>query len=317
MRTTAPPQPRCERPRAAYTGGRATAASPFGVALTVEGTPMADAATPETLAQTLIEHADAVRSAWLEAAAHELHGRTSRGELERSRARSSTRSSTACAPAASRSPSRRSTSSGHPRGRVVRTCPPRLHAPRDRDRRVRAQGGPVPARLRDRRRHGRDPAAAPRRPARALHVRDVRSRARGDHRRAGRAAARALDPRGQALGGHRRGAARGDARLRAHPGRHGEAAQHARRHGQRARDHRHHGRARGGHPGRAAPAQDGRRGASDGAECTISGIRPQIAQTIVALGIEFGDIRTRATLADALVDALRASRDTRRAGLPA
>jgi rsbT co-antagonist protein RsbR len=43
-----------------------------------------------------------------------------------------------------------------------------------------------------------------------------------------------------------------------------------------------------------------------GAECTISGIRPQIAQTIVALGIEFGDIRTRASLADALVDALRA-----------
>ncbi|GII97921.1 rsbT co-antagonist protein RsbR [Sediminihabitans luteus] len=47
-----------------------------------------------------------------------------------------------------------------------------------------------------------------------------------------------------------------------------------------------------------------------GAECTISGIRPQIAQTIVALGIEFGDIRTRATLADALVDALRSDRRT-------
>jgi rsbT co-antagonist protein RsbR len=44
-----------------------------------------------------------------------------------------------------------------------------------------------------------------------------------------------------------------------------------------------------------------------GAECTISGIRPQIAQTIVALGIEFGDIRTKATLADALVAALRSS----------
>jgi rsbT co-antagonist protein RsbR len=43
-----------------------------------------------------------------------------------------------------------------------------------------------------------------------------------------------------------------------------------------------------------------------GAECTISGIRPQIAQTIVALGIEFGDISTKATLADALVAALRA-----------
>jgi rsbT co-antagonist protein RsbR len=37
-----------------------------------------------------------------------------------------------------------------------------------------------------------------------------------------------------------------------------------------------------------------------GAECVISGIRPQIAQTIVALGIEFGDIVTKATLADAL-----------------
>ena len=54
-----------------------------------------------------------------------------------------------------------------------------------------------------------------------------------------------------------------------------------------------------------------------GAECTISGIRPQIAQTIVALGIEFGDIRTRATLADALVDALRANGRKASAGVPA
>lgn len=37
-----------------------------------------------------------------------------------------------------------------------------------------------------------------------------------------------------------------------------------------------------------------------GAECVISGIRPQIAQTVVALGVEFGDIVTKATLADAL-----------------
>jgi len=44
-----------------------------------------------------------------------------------------------------------------------------------------------------------------------------------------------------------------------------------------------------------------------GAECIISGIRPQIAQTIVALGIEFGDITTKATLADALVLCLRNS----------
>lgn len=44
-----------------------------------------------------------------------------------------------------------------------------------------------------------------------------------------------------------------------------------------------------------------------GAECTISGIRPQIAQTIVALGIDFGDIPTKASLADALLHALRGS----------
>ena len=41
-----------------------------------------------------------------------------------------------------------------------------------------------------------------------------------------------------------------------------------------------------------------------GAECVVSGVRPQIAQTIVALGIEFGDIVTKAALADALAYAL-------------
>jgi rsbT co-antagonist protein RsbR len=44
-----------------------------------------------------------------------------------------------------------------------------------------------------------------------------------------------------------------------------------------------------------------------GADCIISGIRPQIAQTVVALGIEFTDIVTKSTLADALMHALRAS----------
>jgi rsbT co-antagonist protein RsbR len=44
-----------------------------------------------------------------------------------------------------------------------------------------------------------------------------------------------------------------------------------------------------------------------GAECIVSGIRPQIAQTIVALGIEFGDIVTKASLADALRHAIRMS----------
>jgi rsbT co-antagonist protein RsbR len=44
-----------------------------------------------------------------------------------------------------------------------------------------------------------------------------------------------------------------------------------------------------------------------GADCIVSGIRPQVAQTIVSLGIEFGDIATKATLADALAHALRKS----------
>jgi rsbT co-antagonist protein RsbR len=44
-----------------------------------------------------------------------------------------------------------------------------------------------------------------------------------------------------------------------------------------------------------------------GADCTISGIRPQIAQTIVALGIDLGDIATKASLADALLHAFRRS----------
>jgi rsbT co-antagonist protein RsbR len=41
-----------------------------------------------------------------------------------------------------------------------------------------------------------------------------------------------------------------------------------------------------------------------GADCIISGIRPQIAQTIVHLGVALGDVTTKATLADALATAL-------------
>lgn len=41
-----------------------------------------------------------------------------------------------------------------------------------------------------------------------------------------------------------------------------------------------------------------------GAECIISGIRPQIAQTIVHLGIDIQDIVTRATMEDALREAM-------------
>jgi rsbT co-antagonist protein RsbR len=50
-----------------------------------------------------------------------------------------------------------------------------------------------------------------------------------------------------------------------------------------------------------------------GAECIISGIRPQIAQTIVHLGVDLGDIMTKASLADAFAIALeRTGRAVRR-----
>ena len=41
-----------------------------------------------------------------------------------------------------------------------------------------------------------------------------------------------------------------------------------------------------------------------GAECIISGIRPQIAATIVHLGVDLGNVATKASLADAFVLAL-------------
>jgi rsbT co-antagonist protein RsbR len=44
-----------------------------------------------------------------------------------------------------------------------------------------------------------------------------------------------------------------------------------------------------------------------GADCIISGIRPQIAQTIVHLGVDLGQVTTKATLADAFAIALRRS----------
>jgi rsbT co-antagonist protein RsbR len=44
-----------------------------------------------------------------------------------------------------------------------------------------------------------------------------------------------------------------------------------------------------------------------GAECIISGIRPQIAQTIVHLGVDLGNVTTKASLADAFRLALQRS----------
>jgi rsbT co-antagonist protein RsbR len=47
-----------------------------------------------------------------------------------------------------------------------------------------------------------------------------------------------------------------------------------------------------------------------GADCIISGIRPQIAQTIVHLGVNLADVITKSTLADAFAIALRRSKMT-------
>ena len=47
-----------------------------------------------------------------------------------------------------------------------------------------------------------------------------------------------------------------------------------------------------------------------GADCIISGIRPQIAQTIVHLGVNLEDVITKATLADAFVIALQRTGST-------
>jgi rsbT co-antagonist protein RsbR len=42
-----------------------------------------------------------------------------------------------------------------------------------------------------------------------------------------------------------------------------------------------------------------------GCVCTISGVSPTIAQTIVDLGIDVGDVNTTATMRDALADAFK------------
>ncbi|HUS06026.1 MAG TPA: STAS domain-containing protein [Bryobacteraceae bacterium] len=47
-----------------------------------------------------------------------------------------------------------------------------------------------------------------------------------------------------------------------------------------------------------------------GADCVISGIRPQIAQTIIHLGVDLSDVTTKATLADAFALILRRSGQT-------
>jgi len=44
-----------------------------------------------------------------------------------------------------------------------------------------------------------------------------------------------------------------------------------------------------------------------GADCLISGVRPQIAQTIIHLGVDLSNVTTKATLADAFSVALRRS----------
>src|SRR5258707_6607251 len=52
-----------------------------------------------------------------------------------------------------------------------------------------------------------------------------------------------------------------------------------------------------------------------GADCIISGIRPQIAQTIVHLGVDLGSVITKATLADAFLIALKRTQSALPTGL--
>lgn len=52
-----------------------------------------------------------------------------------------------------------------------------------------------------------------------------------------------------------------------------------------------------------------------GADCIISGIRPQIAQTIVHLGVDLGTVITKATLADAFLVALKRTQSALAKGL--
>lgn len=54
-----------------------------------------------------------------------------------------------------------------------------------------------------------------------------------------------------------------------------------------------------------------------GADCIISGIRPQIAQTIVHLGVDLTNVTTKSTLADAFVVALQRTDSTVTPGRPA
>src|SRR4030095_3186679 len=54
-----------------------------------------------------------------------------------------------------------------------------------------------------------------------------------------------------------------------------------------------------------------------GADCIISGIRPQIAQTIVHLGVDLGDVTTKASLADAFRVALQRTGSSLGAARPA
>lgn len=47
-----------------------------------------------------------------------------------------------------------------------------------------------------------------------------------------------------------------------------------------------------------------------GADCIVSGVRPQIAQTIVHLGVDLKDVTTKATLAAAFVVALQRTKQS-------
>ena len=143
------------------------------------------------------------------------------------------------------------------------------------------------------------------RQARPLHRRGLPEEPRGDHRPPAAGAARAVDAGRQAVGRHPGAAADRHARQRPHPGGDGDPAAEHRRHRRRIAIIDITG----------VPTVDTlvaqhllktvAAARLMGADCIISGIRPQIAQTMVHLGVDFDDVVTKGSTRDALRRAFR------------
>ena len=207
---------------------------------------------------------------------------------------------------------------------LARARPPGLQPLRDGDLRLLAEAAavrspPAGGRQGRRRRSPTELWTATRAPgpAGALHDRGLPEGARGSDQPAAAGDAGALDAGRPALGWDPGAAADRHARQRPHPGRDGEPP---------PADRRDRGRIAiiditGVPTVDTLVAQHLLKTVAAarlmGADCIISGIRPQIAQTIVHLGVDLGDVITKATLADALRVALERAWASASRGAPA